>query len=145
MSIHWEFFNWKYSKIIFKYTDIPKRIPKKADLWIIWEMVLSLFTTKISNNLQMKCSRYQKVYVLKLWKDCFQFRNEIPYNLRKRPQFHISVVRTVFSGIEGIKFFGPKMLKLIPDEMKELESLWKFKRAIKLWKPTSCPCKICKQ
>ena len=78
-------------------------------------------------------------------KGLFQFRNEIPYNLRKRPQFHISVVRTVFSGIEGIKFFGPKMLKLIPDEMKELESLWKFKRAIKLWKPTSCPCKICKQ
>ena len=35
------------------------------------KMVLSLFTTKISDNLQLKCSRYQKVCVLKLWKDCF--------------------------------------------------------------------------
>ena len=78
-------------------------------------------------------------------KGLFQFRNEIPYNLRKRSQFHISVVRTVFSGTEGIKFFGPKMLKFIPDEMKELESLREFKRAIKLRKPTSCPCRICKQ
>ena len=30
------------------------------------KMVLSLFTTNISDNLQLKCSRYQKFYVLKL-------------------------------------------------------------------------------
>ena len=35
------------------------------------KMVLSLFTTKISDNLQLKCSRNKKVYVLKLWNDCF--------------------------------------------------------------------------
>ena len=29
----------------------------------------------------------------------------------------------------------------MPDEMKELKSLWEFKKAIKLWKPTSDPCK----
>ena len=61
----------------------------------------------------------------------FQFRNEIPYNLRKRSQFHIPL--------------GPKIWELILDEMKEIESLWEFKRVIKLWKPTSCPCRLCKQ
>ena len=60
----------------------------------------------------------------------FQFRNETPYNLRQKFQFHIPPVRTVFSGTEIIKFFGPKIWELIPDETKELESLWKFKRLL---------------
>ena len=41
-------------------------------------------------------------------KGFFQFRNEIPCNLRQRSQFHIPPVRKVFSGIESIKFHGPK-------------------------------------
>ena len=77
-------------------------------------------------------------------KGLFQFRYDIRYNLRQRSQFHIPPVRTVFSGTESIKYLGPKIWELIPDEMKELESLWEFKRAIKLWKPTSCPCRLCK-
>ena len=76
-------------------------------------------------------------------KGLFQFRNNIPLNLRF--QFHIPPVRTVFSGTESIKYLGPKIWELIPDEMKELESLWEFQRAIKLWKRTSCPCRLCKQ
>ena len=51
----------------------------------------------------------------------FQFRNEIPYNLRQRSRFHIPSV--VFSGAESIRYLGPKISELIPDEMKELESL----------------------
>ena len=54
-------------------------------------------------------------------------------------------MRTVFSGTESIKYLGSKIWELIPDEMKELESLWEFKRAIKLWKSTSCSCRLCKQ
>ena len=54
-------------------------------------------------------------------KGLFQLRNEIPYNLRQRSQFHIPPVRTVFSGTESIKFLGPKIWELIPDEMKELK------------------------
>ena len=75
----------------------------------------------------------------------FQFRNEIHYNLRQGSQFHIPPERTVFSGTESIKFLGPKIWELIPDEMKELGNLWEFKRAIKLWKPTSCPYRLRKQ
>ena len=71
-------------------------------------------------------------------KGSFQLRNEIPYNLRQKSQFHIPPARTVFSGTESIKFLGPKIWELIPGEMKERESLWEFKRAIKQWKPTSC-------
>ena len=78
-------------------------------------------------------------------KGLFQFRYDIPCNLRQRSQFHIPPVRTVFSGTGSIKYLGPKIWELIPDEMKELESLQEFKRAIKLWKLTSYPCRLCKQ
>ena len=69
----------------------------------------------------------------------------VPYKLRPRSQFHIPPVRTVFSGTDSIKFLSPKIWEFIPDEMKELESLWEFKKAIKLWKLTSCPCRLCRQ
>ena len=63
-------------------------------------------------------------------KGLFQFRNNIPYNLRQRLQIHIPPVRTVFGGAESIKFLGPKIWELITDETKKLESLWEFKTAI---------------
>ena len=52
-------------------------------------------------------------------KGLFQFRYDIPYNLRQRSQFHIPPVRTVFIGTESIKYLSPKIWELIPDEMKE--------------------------
>ena len=70
-------------------------------------------------------------------KGFFQFRNKISQNLRQRCQFHIPLVGTVCIGTEGIKLFGPKILELAPNEMKELENVWEFKRQIKLWKPSS--------
>ena len=47
----------------------------------------------------------------------FQFRYDIPY------KFNIPPVRTVFIGTESIKYLGPKIWELIPDEMKERECL----------------------
>ena len=58
-------------------------------------------------------------------KGLFHFRNGIPYILRQSSQFHIPPVRTVFSGTKSIRFLGLKIWELIPDEMKELESLCK--------------------
>ena len=76
----------------------------------------------------------------------FQFREQIPYELRqRRPQFQISWVHSVFSGTEGLTFLGLKVWALVPNEMKQLESLGKFRNAIKQWKPTSCPCRLCKR
>ena len=100
--------------------------------WWLSELAIGMF--KVSKGL---CSE--------IVKGLFQFRCEIPYNLRQRSQFHIPLVQTVFIGIESIKYLGPKIWELIPYEMKELESLWEFKKAIKLWKLTSCPCRLCKQ
>ena len=77
--------------------------------------------------------------------ELFQFREQIPYELRQRPQFQIPWVHLVFSGTESLKFLGPKIWALVPNEMKQLESLGKFRNAIKRWKRTSCPCRLCKR
>ena len=69
----------------------------------------------------------------------FQFREQTSYELRQRPQFQIPWVYPFFIGTESLKFLGPKICALVPNEMKQLESLRKFRNAIKQWKPTSCP------
>ena len=63
--------------------------------------------------------------------ELFQFREQIPYELRQRPQFQIPWVHSVFSGTESLKFLGPERWALLPIDMKQLESLGKFRHAIK--------------
>ena len=69
-------------------------------------------------------------------KEIFQFREAVPYQLRAQTGFQIQSIRSVFSGIESIKFLGPKTWEILPHEIKQLESLREFKKAIKQWKPT---------
>ena len=81
----------------------------------------------------------------KIANELFQFKEQIPYELRQRPQFQIPWVHSVFNGTESRKCLGPKIWAMVPNEMKPLESLGKFRNAIKEWKPTSFPCRLCKR
>ena len=53
-------------------------------------------------------------------------------------------LNTVFRGTESIRFLRLKIWKGIPNDIKCLENIRDFKTALKKWKPTSCPCRICK-
>ena len=53
-------------------------------------------------------------------------------------------VRTVHNGTETLSYLGPKIWLIIPIDIKDSMSLGEFKRKIRLWKPTNCPCRICK-
>ena len=67
-----------------------------------------------------------------------------PYNLRNGPEFKTSNIHTVANGTETITFRGPKTWSLVPDNIKNSQSLSEFKAKIKLWKPEGCTCRICK-
>ena len=41
--------------------------------------------------------------------ELFQFREQIPYELRQRYQFQIPLVYSVFSGRASLKFLRPKI------------------------------------
>ena len=53
----------------------------------------------------------------KIVNELFQFREQISYVLRQRFQIQISSVYSVFSGTESLKFLGPKIWTLVPNEM----------------------------
>ena len=50
--------------------------------------------------------------------ELFQFRGQIPYELRQRPQFQIPWVYSVFSGPESSKLLEPKIWALVPNKIK---------------------------
>ena len=56
----------------------------------------------------------------------------------------VSLNLTVSYGTETISHLAPKIWEQVPDEIKNSNSLNTFKRKIKLWIPSSCPCRICK-
>ena len=75
--------------------------------------------------------------------ELFEQRNE-NYNLRNNNPFTIPAVRTVHHGSESISFLGPKIWNILPDNIKNAESLNVFKTKIKSWKPETCPCRLCR-
>ena len=76
--------------------------------------------------------------------EIFQIREESRYNLRYTSQFTIPPIHSVYNGRESVSFMGPKIWKLIPPAFKQISSLSGFKKAIKKWKPSNCPCRLCK-
>ena len=72
---------------------------------------------------------------LEIVSELFQSKEQIPYELR--PQFKIPWAHSVLSGAESLKFLGPKIWALVPNQIKQLESLGKLRNSIKQWTPTS--------
>ena len=52
---------------------------------------------------------FSRVLSLEIVTELFQFREPIPYELRRSSQFQLSFVHLVFSGTESLKFLGPKI------------------------------------
>ena len=75
--------------------------------------------------------------------DVFEIK-ETPYNLRHNCDFTRRSIKTVKYGSQSISFLGPQIWNLIPPEIKNLSSLEKFKKSIKSWTTSECPCHLCK-
>ena len=80
-------------RIIFsdKTSDFSELLEKDGSVSINYQNIRQL-ATEMFNVSKGLCPQIEK--------ELFQFRNERPYNLRQRCQFHIPPVRTVFSGTE---------------------------------------------
>ena len=54
-------------------------------------------------------------------------------------------VNTVYNGEHSLRGFGPILWNtMLPEKLKDSESLEKFKECIKSWTPENCNCKLCK-
>ena len=78
-------------------------------------------------------------------KQVFDFQ-EPYYNLRSETsQFRRENIKTTHYGIQSVKFLGPKIWAMVPQNIKNCKSLQEFKKQIKVWKPEACPCRMCKK
>ena len=77
-----------------------------------------------------------------LMSQVFPLKKYVKY-FSKNP-FMTRNVRTVRYGTETLAHLGPKIWAIIPNVIKDTNSVKLFKSKIKLWKPEKCPCKLCK-
>ena len=79
-------------------------------------------------------------------KDIFVARRDIGYSLRSKDKqdFESMNIHKAHTGEDTLRFLGCKIWTMIPLEIKEENSLEKFKKLIRNWKPSPCPCRMCK-
>ena len=98
-------------------------------------------------NLQVLFTEIYKVkhgIAPEIMKDIFELQNP-SYNLRSTcNQFRRENIKTVHYGLQSVRYLGPKIWELVPNNIKYSNSLSKFKKLIKSWKPEACPCRLCK-
>ena len=66
---------------------------------------------------------------------------------RTRPNatFHRPNINNVNAGEQSIRSFGPIVWDtMFPEDMKKIDNLQDFKKAIGRWVPENCPCKLWK-
>ena len=61
-----------------------------------------------------------------------------------RNYFVLPQVNTVHYGHDSLRFFGYKIWNLLPEDIKNCQTVDEFKRGIKDWVPNLCPCRLCK-
>ena len=66
------------------------------------------------------------------------------YSLRGNNLLTRRRVNSVRYGTETVSFLAPKIWDILPKDIKDSESLDIFKRKIKKWIPSECPCRLCK-
>ena len=75
--------------------------------------------------------------------EIFQNRTS-SYKLRTNSSFAVRPVHSVYHGTESLSFLGPTIWELVPEDAKQSESLEIFKKKIKQWVPSRCPCRLCR-
>ena len=66
-------------------------------------------------------------------------------NQKLRKDFFRPNVRTEYRGKQSLRWFGPLVWDyMLPDDLKCITTIEKFKTEIKKWVPENCSCRLCK-
>ena len=76
--------------------------------------------------------------------EIFQLREKSHYNLHYTSEFIIPPIHSVYHGSESVSYLGPKIWELVPPVIRQIDTFSGFKKALRKWKPTNCPCRIYK-
>ena len=120
-----------------------------SDKQSLFEMLLEKdgSDTVSSQNLQILATKMYKIkndlpplFVTEL----FEQKNEQYYDLRENSQFILHPVRIVYQELESISFLVAKIWNILPDRLKNANSIEAFKMQIKKRKPENFPCRLWK-
>ena len=75
--------------------------------------------------------------------EIFPFDENTNRNTKNLKKFHSRTIKLVTFGCETVSYQAPKIWELARVEIKNVESVTCFKRAIKKWKPMNCFCRLC--
>ena len=71
------------------------------------------------------------------------FRLNTNQTLKKT--FFGPIVRKEYRGKQSLRYFGPLVWDyMLPEELKAIGTIEKFKMEVKKWVPENCPCRLCK-
>ena len=101
------------------------------------------YIIKIFNHWQSKCIKLWIIYREETLVNLV-LRNNYNYNLRSRSDLTVPSINTLFKGQNSISYFGSVIWNLIPAELRGINSFQVFKSEIKEWRPTNCPCRLCR-
>ena len=67
------------------------------------------------------------------------------YNLSSEAShFKRKNIKSTHYGIQSVRHLGPKIWNIVPQNIRESNSLNEFKSLIKFWKPDTCTCRLYK-
>ena len=101
-----------------------------------WKTIRPLFANKI--NVKNKIA---------LNEDSISTNNDsssIKISYNKSFSQNRDIKRTNNFGVESISTLGAKIWALVPENLKQSTSINIFKRDIKRWNPSNCPCRLCR-
>ena len=75
--------------------------------------------------------------------ELFDLRN-IEYSLRSQTDFSLRAVYTTNYGLRSLRYFAPKILNMIPADIRNVNNLSDFTLKIKSWIPDACLCNLCR-
>ena len=76
--------------------------------------------------------------VLELFKE-----RTLNYQLRNERSWELPRAKTVNFGKESLRYRGILTWDLLPNDLKNEESLASFRKKIRNWKPQGCTCRLC--
>ena len=127
----------------------------ERSLRIILNDYSSKFNILLENNSDI-CNHHRNIQALLT--EVFKMKNELAppimesilnkrFNTYNRRSFHEFVTerkRTIWYDLETLSYRYPQLWFLLPENLKEINSLSQFKRNIKHWICRDCPCRLCK-
>ena len=72
-------------------------------------------------------------------------KKELKIITRSNSLFKSRKIKSTLHGKESLAYLGPKIWDLLPSELKDKQDVNCFKRQIRKWRPSACPCRLCSQ